>query len=194
VAAEGIAFGSGVSVGLGASVSSGVAVAGGDALGMGVGDLFLRFCFVSAVGVGDGVGELFFRFGEAVGDGLRADFFAADFRCFRAGVGVGVGSRIFLIFVPNDSSALPRATIVPKQIAAIRKLRRIILIAGNKINARVPEESLCSGECRLRDFQEGNSRSASARDNRGVRVPSGVSRYRECSGTARQSGCCRLRE
>jgi hypothetical protein len=60
------------------------------------------------------------------------DFFAERFRCFRAGVGVGVGSKIFLIFVPNDSSALPGVTIIPKQIAAMRKLRRIILVAVNK--------------------------------------------------------------
>ena len=100
--------------------------------GLGVGDFLLRFAVVSGVGLGDGVGELLFRFGEPVGDGLGANFFTADFRCFRAGVGVGVGSRIFLIFVPNDSSALARATIVPKQIATIRKLRRIILVAGNK--------------------------------------------------------------
>ena len=82
--------------------------------GLGVGDFLLRFAVLSGVGLGDEVGELLFRFGEPVGDGLGANFFAADFLCFRAGVGVGVGSRIFLIFVPNDSSALAGATIVPK--------------------------------------------------------------------------------
>ena len=189
---EGAPEGCRVSVGPGVEVFSGVAVADGDGLGLGARDLFLRFFVVSGVGLGDGVGEAFFRSGEVVGDGLGVDFFGVRFRCFRAGV--GVGARIFLIFVPNDSSALPEATIVPKQIEAIRKLRRIILIAGNKINARVPEESLCSGECRLRDFREGNSRSASARDNREVRVPSGASRCQGCPGTPRQSGCCRLRE
>ena len=106
-----------------------------------MGDLFLRFLVVSGVGLGDGVGEAFSCSGEVVGDGLGVDFFGVRFRCFRAGV--GVGARIFLIFVPNDSSALPEATIVPKQIEAIRKLRRIVLIAGNKISARAPEGLLC---------------------------------------------------
>lgn len=124
--AEGGAVGCGVSVGPGVSVSSGVAVAEGDAPGLGEGDLFLRFRFVSGVGLGDGVGETFFRFGEAVGEGLGEDFPAERFRCFRIGVGVGVASKIFLIFVPNDSSALPGATFIPKQIAAIRRLRKTI--------------------------------------------------------------------
>jgi len=92
----------------------------------------LRFDFVLGVGLRDGVGEAFFCFGEAAGDGLAVGFFAERFRCFRAGVGVGVGSKIFLISVPNDSSALPGVTIIPKQIAAMRKLRRIILVAVNK--------------------------------------------------------------
>jgi len=173
------------------ALGDGVSVAAGDSLGVGVGDAFLRFDFVFGVGLGDGVGEAFSCSGEVVGDGLGVDFFGVRFRCFRAGV--GVGARIFLIFVPNDSSALPEATIVPKQIEAIRKLRRIVLIAGNKISARAPEGLLCSVECRLRDFREGSSRSASARDNRGVRVPSAVSRYRGWPGTPRQSGCCRPR-
>jgi len=97
----------GVSVGLGTGVSSG-------ASGLGVGDFLLCFRFVSGVGLGDGVGEIFFRLGEAVGDGLGVAFFAGRVLCLRVGLGVGVGSRIFLIFVPNDSSALAGATIVPK--------------------------------------------------------------------------------
>ena len=56
-------------------------------------------------GVGDGVGEAFFRLGEAVGDGVGVAFFVECFRCLRLGVGLGFGSRTFLIFVPNDSSA-----------------------------------------------------------------------------------------
>jgi hypothetical protein len=135
-----------------------VAVADGDALGLGVGDPFLRFRFVSGVGLGDGVGEVFFRFGEAVGDGLGVDFLAECFRCFRAGVGVGVASKTFLIFAPNDSSAASAASTVPNNIATIKNARSSILVAGDKINARAREESLCSGECRLRDFREGNSR------------------------------------
>jgi len=125
------AVGCGVSVGPGASVSSGVAVAEGDAPGLGEGDLFLRFRFVSGVGLGDGVGEIFFRFGEAVGEGLGVAFFTERFRCLRVGLGVGVGAKIFLIFVPNDSSALPGVATAPTQMAATRRNRRIILIAGN---------------------------------------------------------------
>ena len=74
-----------------------------------MGDAFLRFDFAFGPGLGDGVGEIFFCFGEAVGDGLGVGFFAERFRCFRVGVGVGVGSKIFLIFVPNDSSAASTA-------------------------------------------------------------------------------------
>ena len=118
--AEGGAVGCGVSVGPGVSVSSGVAVAEGDAPGLGEGDLFLRFRFVSGVGLGDGVGETFFRFGEAVGEGLGEDFPAERFRCFRIVVGVGVASKIFLIFVPNDSSAASATRTVPSNIATIR--------------------------------------------------------------------------
>ena len=61
----------------------------------------MRFDLLFGVAVGDGLGEAFFRFGEASGDGVGVGFF---FRCLR--VGVGVGSKTFLIFVPNDSSAL----------------------------------------------------------------------------------------
>jgi hypothetical protein len=142
-AVEGVAVGSGVSVGLGVGVSSGVAVADGDAPGVGDGEAFFRFAFFSGVGLGVGAGEVFFRFGEAVGDGVGVDFLAGRFRCFRAGVGVGVVVRNFLIFVPNGSSALLGATFIPKQIAAMRRLRRATLVAGNKISGRAPEELLC---------------------------------------------------
>ncbi len=192
--AEGIAVGCGVSVGPGVSVFSGVAVAEGDVPGLGEGDLFLRFRFVSGVGLGDGVGEIFFRFGEVMGEGLGVDFLAGRFRCFRIGVGVGVGSKIFLIFVLNDSSALPGATFIPKQIAATKRLRRTILVAGNKISGPVPVELLCSVESRLRDFPEGNSRWVSVPCNLGAPVPSGESRRPGWSETARQSGCCPLLE
>jgi hypothetical protein len=114
--AEGVAVPSGVSVERGVRVSSGVAVA----VSVGVGEVFFRFAFVSGDGLGDGVGEVFFRFGEAVGEGVGVDLVAGRFRCFRAGVGVGVVVRNFLIFVPNDSSALLGATFIPKQTATIR--------------------------------------------------------------------------
>ena len=97
-----------------------------------MGDLFFRFDFVSGVGLADGAGEIFFCFGEAVGDGLGVDFVVERFRCFRDGVGVGVGPRNFLIFVPNDSSAAPGAAIVPIKIAMMRKSRSIPLIAGDE--------------------------------------------------------------
>jgi hypothetical protein len=141
--AEGVAVASGVSVGLGVGVSSGVAVTVGDVLGVGDGEAFFRFAFFSGVGLGDGLGEVFFRFGEAVGDGVGVDFLAGRFRFFRAGVGVGVAVRNFLIFVPNDSSAPLGATFIPKQIAAMRRLRRAMFVAGNKISERVPAELLC---------------------------------------------------
>jgi hypothetical protein len=125
------ALGRGVSVGVGEGVSS----------ELGVGDFFLCFRFVSGVGLGDGVGEIFFRLGDAVGDGLGVVFFVELFLCLCFGTGVGV-AKIFLIFVPNDSSAASGVTIAAKQIVASRTLRRIILVAG-KISGRAPEESLC---------------------------------------------------
>ena len=96
-----------------------------------MGDLFFRFDFVSGVGLADGAGEVFF-FGETVGEGLGVAFVVERFRCFRDGVGVGVGPRNFLIFVPNDSSAAPGAPIVPIKIAMMRKSRSIPLIAGDE--------------------------------------------------------------
>ena len=65
---------------------------------MGVGDPFLRLDLLLDVGLGDGVGEAFFCFGELSGAGVGVDFF---FRCLR--LGVGDGSKTFLIFVPKDS-------------------------------------------------------------------------------------------
>jgi hypothetical protein len=127
--AEGVAVCSGVSIGVGVAVSSGPVVADGDALG--VGDFFLRFDFVSGEELADGAGEIFF-FGEAVGDGLGVDFPVERFRCLRGGVGVGVASKIFWIFVPSDSSAASGAVIVPTKIATMRKSRSIALIAGDK--------------------------------------------------------------
>jgi hypothetical protein len=103
--------GPGVSVGLGAGLSSGVAV--------GVGDPFLRFDFGLGVVLGDGVGEVFRWLGEAAGDGLGVAFFVELFFCFRFGVGVGV-AKIFLIFVPNDSSAVADSAHALNEIARIR--------------------------------------------------------------------------
>ena len=85
----------------------------------------MRFDFL--LGVGDGVGEAFFRFEEAVGDGVGDAFFAEVFRCFRLGVGVGVGARIFLTFLPNDSSAVCAAPAAQNKSARIRSDRTIAL-------------------------------------------------------------------
>ena len=110
----------GVSVGLADAVSSGV----------GVGEFLLCFRFPPGVGLGDGVGETFLCFGVAVGDGAGVAFFADCLRCLR-GAGVGVGSKILLIFVPNDSSASPCVTIMPTQIAPRKSTRNAILVAGS---------------------------------------------------------------
>jgi hypothetical protein len=68
-------------------------------------------------GVGDGVGEAFFDFGEAVGAGVGVVFF---FRCLRDELGVGSGSKAFLIFVPNDSSAGYAVRRAPNAIATAK--------------------------------------------------------------------------
>jgi hypothetical protein len=117
IVSRGVAKAGAVSVGLGDGVSAGAAVADGEAVDAGVGDGFFCLDFVFGVGLGDGVGEAFFLPGDAVGDGVSAGFLAGCFRCFRVGVGVGVGSKIFLIFVPNDSSAASGATMEPKKVA-----------------------------------------------------------------------------
>jgi hypothetical protein len=122
-------------IGVGVGVSAGVTVSEGDADGVGVGDPFLRFNFSVVAGlgdgvgeaffffgegVGDGVGEIFFCFGEAEGDGLGVGFSADRFRCFRPGLGVGVGSKIFLSVLPNGSSAASATGSVPNKIATIK--------------------------------------------------------------------------
>ena len=106
--------------GEGAGVSA--AVADGVSSGAGVADeiAFLRFDLVLGVGLGDAVVEAFFDFGEAVGDGVDIDFFAERLRCLRVGVGVGSGSKTFLIFVPNDSSVAFAAPMPPNNIAKIK--------------------------------------------------------------------------
>jgi len=78
----------------------------------------LRFDLL--LGVGDGVGEAFLPFAEAVGQGVGVGFFVECFRCLRVGVGLGSGSRTFLIFEPNDSSAEGAASMPPNKIIRIR--------------------------------------------------------------------------
>ncbi len=71
-----------MAVGLGVVVSSG----GDGVFGVGVGEFFFRFDFATGLWLGEGVGDAFFCLGDEVGDGLGVECF----RCFRAGVGVGV--------------------------------------------------------------------------------------------------------
>src|SRR5207248_9918997 len=93
--------------------AGGGSVSDGDSPGVGVGDVFLRFDLL--LGVGDGVGEAFLPFAEAVGEGVGVGFFVECFRCLRVGVGLGSGSRTFLIFEPNDSSAEGAASMPPNK-------------------------------------------------------------------------------
>src|SRR5262249_7366162 len=109
--------GTGVSDGVGDGLSSGS--------GVGVGVVFLRFDLLLGVAVGDGLGEAFFRLGEAVGDGVAVDLLVECFRCLRDGVGVGVGAKIFLIFLPNDSSA---ACVVVAPNKSARSNRQPIIV------------------------------------------------------------------
>ena len=95
----------------------GVSVAEGDSVAEGLGEAFLRFDF--GVGLGDGVGEAFFCLRSGAGDGVGVAFFPELFLCLRVGAGVGV-AKIFLIFVPNDSSAASAAQSAENSIARIR--------------------------------------------------------------------------
>ncbi len=81
--------------------------------------LFYALILSSVWTVGDGVGDVFLRFGEAVGDGVGDAFLVERFRCLRVGTGVGVGSKIFLILGPNDSSDALIAWTVLSNIATI---------------------------------------------------------------------------
>ena len=83
----------------------------------------MRFDLLFGVALGDGLGEAFFCFGEVAGDGVGVAFF---FRCLR--LGVGDGSKTFLIFVPNDSSAASAAE-PPNKSAPTKKQQIIVLRA-----------------------------------------------------------------
>jgi hypothetical protein len=122
----------------------------GEESGAGVEEGFLFFfgeaeALGSAFSTGVGLTEtLFFFEGEGDGDfsGVADGFGVGDFspssfffdavellRCFR-GVGVGVGAKIFLIFLPNDSSAracwaTPRSIAITKRAPAILLSRPI---------------------------------------------------------------------
>jgi hypothetical protein len=122
----------------------------GEESGAGVGeDLFFFFEGPAEVGSGVSAGAglvealFFFEEGDAEFCGVTNGFGVGDFsapsvfffggielwRCFRGG-GVGVGAKIFSIFLPNDSSACvcpatPRSIAVKKRILAILLTRRM---------------------------------------------------------------------
>ena len=136
------------SVGVGVGEGERLCFFFGEALGeeSGVSEDF-RFFFGEAEAPGSGfcagVGfpEAFLFFGEegdrdfsGVADGPGVgDFSASSFffgaiellRCFR-GVGVGVGAKIFLILLPNDSSACTRSA-TPRSIAIKKRVPAILL-------------------------------------------------------------------
>jgi hypothetical protein len=122
----------------------------GEALGeesvAGVGeDFFFFFGEADTLGSGfsaaAGLPEAFFFFGEdgdadfsGVADGFGVDDLSSSsfflgavelLRCFR-GVGVGVGAKIFLILLPNDSSACNRSA-APRNITIKKAVRAILL-------------------------------------------------------------------
>ena len=144
----GVSLASGFAFGL----ADGAGNSAGDGLGVGD-DLCFFFFLLDALGEdsGDGFGEDFFFFtdadelgaGVSEGVGLAAalffgegdfsgvtlgfgvgDFSAVDFLlvCFR-GVGVGVGAKIFLNFVPKDSSAGARTAKFVSTAQAISTIR-----------------------------------------------------------------------
>jgi hypothetical protein len=142
--ADGLEEGVEDSVGVGVGEGERLCFFFGEESGVGVGEDF-RFFFGEAEAPGSGfcagVGfsEAFLFFGEegdgdfsGVADGV-GDFFASSFffgagellRCFR-GVGVGVGAKIFLILLPNDSSACTRSA-TPKSIASKKRVPAILL-------------------------------------------------------------------
>ena len=148
----GVGFGVWLASGDTLALAEGEADSPGD--GLGVGEVFRFFFLLVALGEASGValGADFFFFtdadalGEAVSEGLGlvADFFFGDedfsgvavgfgvgdlsavdffFVCLR-GVGVGVGTKIFLNFVPKDSSAGARTA--TQEISAIT-IRRLLI-------------------------------------------------------------------
>ena len=95
----------------------------------------MRFDLLLAVG--DGVGETFFRLAERVGDGVGVVFFDERFRCLRDEVGLGSGSRTFLIFVPNDSSAAFASWSMPNSIAATTNNRNVLWKSMNLVGGLI---------------------------------------------------------
>ena len=99
-----------------------------DALGSGVSEVLglgnaLRFFCEEGDGDSSGAADA-----PGVGDLSAPSFFfgaAEVLRCFR-GAGVGVGAKIFLILLPNDSSACARPT-TPSSIPIKKRVPAILL-------------------------------------------------------------------
>jgi hypothetical protein len=130
-ASQGVAEGRPVSVGLRDGVSAGATVADEEAVGTGVENGSFRLDFFFGVALGEAVAEAFLLCGDAVADALGTGSLARCFRRFRVGVGVGVGSKVFLIFAPNDSSAASGAATAPKRIVQIIRPQNVVLMVGN---------------------------------------------------------------
>ena len=95
-------------------LGEGLGETSGEVLGLGLGEDFFFFGEGEVLGdgfsVGVGLGVVFFLgegdfSGEAVGFGVGDFASAVDFFLVLRGAGVGVGAKIFLSLVPNDSSA-----------------------------------------------------------------------------------------
>ena len=151
--AVGVAEGVGDSVGVTVGEGEGLCFFFEEALGEdsdgGVAEDFFFFGEAEALGSAFSAGveppEAFLFFDEeddgdfsGVADGFGAGALSASsfffgavelLRCFR-GAGVGVGAKIFLISLPNDSSACahsapPRSIAIKKKVPAILLIRRI---------------------------------------------------------------------
>jgi hypothetical protein len=140
---EGVGDSAGVGVGEGECLCFFFWEGLGEESGVGVGDVFFFFGEADALATGSSAGvgfpEVFFFFEEGDGDfsGVVDGFGVGDFsasslfftvellRCFR-GVGVGVGAKIFLILLSNDSSACDRSA-TPRSIAIKKKVPAILL-------------------------------------------------------------------
>ena len=140
---EGVGESSGVGAGDGEGLCFFFAEGLGEDSGAGVGeDFFFLFGEADALGSGSSAGrrlpEAPFFEGDGDFSGVADDFGGGDLsassflfaalellRCFRGG-GVGVGAKIFLIFLPNDSSACARSA-TPRSIAIRKKVPAILL-------------------------------------------------------------------
>ena len=118
-------------------LEEGLGEASGEVLGLGLGEDFFFFGEGEILGdgfsVGVGLAVVFFLgegdfSGDTVGFGV-GDLAAVDFFFVLRGAGVGVGAKIFLSLVPNDSSA-GAFTAAPIANTMTRKRRRIRMRRG----------------------------------------------------------------